>query len=245
MTVLKAPNSWLNNINVLVVGAGGNGAEVLDALAQFDMALRALGHPNGISVVVMDGGEVREPNIVRQRFWPCDIGQNKAISLVNRYNMMMGLDWEALPFDLGQDTPPGQQVHFQRGKLIISAVDKPSVRSYISRRIPDGVFWLDLGNNARNGQAVLGVQNSKQHPTVTDLYPQIADMVDDNTKSCSTAEAIASQDCLINRTVSTAGMNILWELFRTGETNKNGIIIDLASGRQAPIKFPVTEEQTQ
>ena len=46
MTTLKAPNRWLTReIEVVVVGAGGNGSEAVDALAQFHTAMLALGHP--------------------------------------------------------------------------------------------------------------------------------------------------------------------------------------------------------
>lgn len=233
MTVLKAPNSWLKKINVLVVGAGGNGGECVDALAQFHTALIALGHPTGLNVTIMDDGEVREPNIVRQRFWACDIGQNKAISLANRYNMMMGLDWEGRPERVTEDT----SIPFLTD-LVISAVDTPSARAVIDSKLSRDTFWLDLGNNARNGQAVLGKKGNPEFPTVMERYPHAKDLPDDNRKSCSTAEAIASQDCLINRMVSTAGMNIVWELMRHGETQKNGIVLDLASGRQIPMPFP-------
>lgn len=241
-TTLHAPNRWLNRLaSVWLVGAGGNGGEVLDALAQFSTALVALGgHP--LKVTVIDGAMVREVNLVRQRFWATDIGQNKAICLVNRYNMLLGTQWEAYPGDVEEavEALPG------RPDLIISAVDVPSVRRWIAeKRLFIDCLWLDLGNADRNGQAVLGCIGDDQYPTVEKHYPELADLKDDNTKSCSTAEAIAAQDCLVNRTVATAGMNIVWELLRTGRTDKNGIVIDLKSGMQMPLAFPAADADSE
>lgn len=231
----SAPNSWLNRpITVWLVGAGGNGSEVIDALAQFSTALEALGgFP--LNVIVMDDSNVREVNLVRQRFWATDIGQNKAICLVNRYNMLLGTAWHGLPIRVEDAV----DMDIPKPDLLISAVDLPSVRRWIAEHIGfKGRVWLDLGNANRNGQAVIGVIDSDDYPTVEKHYPELADLADDNSKSCSTAEAIASQDCLVNRTVATAGMNIVWELLRTGATDKNGIVIDLKSGMQMPLSFP-------
>lgn len=240
MNALDAPRSWMKQINVVLVGAGGNGGEVVDALAQFHTALIALGHPQGISLTILDDGEVREPNIVRQRFWPSDIGQFKAICLANRYNLMMGLNWQGLPIRF-EDAAKANTLF--RTDLIITAVDTPSARRAVhahceNSRYGRSTIWLDLGNNARNGQAVIGIPGSQDHPSVMELYPELAEMEDDTRKSCSTAEALVSQDCLINRTVATAGMGLVWELMRHGKTTKNALIIDVASGRQLPRHFP-------
>ena len=253
---LNAPASWVSGdrVTVWVIGAGGNGGEVVDALAQFHTALLALGAP-GLSVAVIDDAVVREVNLVRQRFWAADVGSPKATTLVHRYNCLLGTDWTGIPMRL-EDTLE----HYAprtAPNIIISAVDLPSVRRYIGNGMAhEGreshfkthqlreTLWLDLGNKARNGQAVLGkLLPSADAPNVLSHYPELATLEDDNTKSCSTAEAISSQDCLVNRIVATAGMAILWELLRHGHTDKNGVVVDLASGMQMPISFPDHEER--
>ncbi|CAM3782128.1 PRTRC system ThiF family protein [Vreelandella rituensis] len=246
---LTAPRSWLNAINVLVIGAGGNGGEAVDALAQFHVAMLALGHPQGLSVTILDDGEVREANLVRQRFWPGDLGQYKAICLANRYNLMMGLDWKGLPFRF-EDARDSNLITTGCHDLIITAVDTPSARrevhaTYADQKHYSKPIWLDLGNNQRNGQAILGRLGDNRYPTVVELYPELADMADDPRKSCSAADALGKQDCLINRMVTTAGMNLIWELIRHGETTKNGVILDMASGRQLPRHFPDCGQDSQ
>lgn len=239
---LKAPNRWLYNpVKVVVVGAGGNGSEVLDCLSCFHQSMLALGHEHGLSVTVIDDGIVRESNLVRQRFWPCDLGQFKAVSLVNRYNLMMGLNWQALPFR----APEGETLNaLQHADLIITAVDLPSARACIgrmftSKQTHSPKLWLDLGNAQRHGQAVLGYcAKNDNFPNVLAVYPEIESMEDDNSKSCSTAESIARQDCLINRAIATAGMTMVWELLRKGETDKHWIVLNLESGEQLTFPFP-------
>jgi len=67
--VLEAPARWTTDeIEIVVIGAGGNGSEVIDCLASFHVALRSLGHPAGLKVTVIDDSVVRESNVVRQRF---------------------------------------------------------------------------------------------------------------------------------------------------------------------------------
>ncbi len=239
--IYKTPASWVERApRIVVIGAGGNGSEVVDALASFHHALRSLGHPEGLEVTVIDDAIVREPNLVRQRFWPCDLGQFKAISLVNRYNLMLGTSWEALPFRF----PSQETIEAMRAAdLIISAVDLSSARRAIasSALLSRHCMWLDLGNEARHGQVVFGAAHVDKrgiYPNVMDAYPEIETLEDDTKKSCSVAEAIRSQDCLVNRAVATAGMSIVWELLRTGETDKHWITVDLASGCQNTFPFP-------
>lgn len=244
MKALKAPRSWMKQIRVVLVGAGGNGGEAADALAQFHTALIALGHPAGIDLTIIDDGDVREPNIVRQRFWPGDIGSPKAICLANRYNLMMGFNWKGLPVRFEDAVEAKLLPHFT--DLVITAVDTPSARRAVHDHFTgmhtSPPIWLDLGNNARNGQAVIGIPGHEGFPSVIELYPEVRDMADDTRKSCSTAEAIGVQDCLINRAISTAGMSLVWELLRHGHTTKNAVILDLASGRQLPRRFPQSEQ---
>lgn len=237
----KAPYWWTERApRIVVIGAGGNGSEVVDALASFHHALRSLGHPTGLDVTVIDDAIVREPNLVRQRFWPCDLGQYKAISLVNRYNLMLGRSWEALPYRF----PDAKTLDALRGAdLVISAVDLPSARRAIGacETLPRHCMWLDLGNEARHGQVVFGATHRTKrdtYPNVLDAYPEIETLEDDHTKSCSVAEAIRAQDCMVNRAVTTAAMTIVWELLRLGETRKHWITIDLATGSQNTYPFP-------
>ncbi len=237
-----APERWLDQaINVVVLGAGGNGSEVVDCLATFHFTLLKLGHPHGLNVTVIDDAVVRESNLVRQRFWPCDIDQYKSICLVNRYNLNLGTQWKALPYRF-----PGEQTIFSlaNADLVISCVDVNSARVALANyqgKLRKDAMWMDMGNGQRHGQVVFGGLTEvmrKRFPCVLDVYPEVAGLADSTTKSCSAAESINSQDCLVNRSVATAAMSLLWELIRSGSTAKHWILLSLESGEQQTHKFP-------
>lgn len=238
----EAPDGWLSNqVNVVVIGAGGNGSEVVDCLASFHHALVSLGHPYGLHVSVIDDSVVREPNLVRQRFWPCDLGQYKAVALVNRFNLMLGLNWTALPYRFPCDETA---TSLSKADIIITAVDVASARrdlngykGYTKRHC----MWLDLGNGHRHGQVVLGALNPSfrgRYPTVMEVFPEIESLADNPAKSCSAAESIGTQDCLVNRVVTTAGMTMVWDLLRYGRTAKHMLSVNLETGEQMVAPFP-------
>lgn len=232
-------------VNITVVGAGGNGSRMLTGLAELDRAMRALGHPGGLNVVVLDSDHVSESNVGRQAFFPADVGYNKAIVLVHRINMSYGLNWVATPHRLTRDT----RLHTD---ILIGAVDSRAARREIHEAMRnDDALWLDLGNQANTGQAILGQSLPRWHqgkdhpnrlPTVIDLFPDILDpaIPEDDTPSCSMAEALERQELFVNRVVSDWALNLLWRLFRYGEIDHHGTFINLATGRATPL--PVDQE---
>lgn len=241
-TKYVAPHRWMDNpVRVVVIGAGGNGSEVVDTLATFHLAMISLGHLHGLEVTIIDDAVVRESNLVRQRFWPQDLGQFKAIALANRFNLLMGMDWVGIP---AQFPSSACESAMRNADLIITCVDVNSARLAVAQYeggTRHDAMWLDMGNAHRHGQAVFGGLSARQRerfPNVLDEYPEIAEMKDSTTKSCSAAESIATQDCLVNRSVATAAMNIVWEVLRKGETIKHWVVLDLESGEQATHPFP-------
>lgn len=242
-TIFQAPSRWMDQpIHVVVIGAGGNGSEVVDTLASFHHAMLSLGHPHGLSVTIIDDSVVRESNLVRQRFWPQDLGQFKGVALANRYNLLMGMQWVGLAKRFPSE---GCNQAMRIADLIISCVDVNSARLAIANYPDSGIrhdaMWLDMGNGHRHGQAVFGALASRQRkrfPNVLDEYPEIEGLPDSDVKSCSAAESIAMQDCLVNRSVATAAMNIVWELIRKGATQKHWVVLDLESGEQSTHLFP-------
>lgn len=224
-------------LRVLLIGAGGNGCEALECLSRIHLAMIARGNPNGLHVTVIDDAIVRESNIVRQRFWPCDIGQYKAIVSVNRYNMGLNLQWEGLPIRWPVEAEVYSAI---RPDIIITAVDLPSVRCSVAKCKPvtGKIVWLDLGNLRDSGQAVIGeLGKGKRSPHVLDHYPQIREMPDDTTKSCSAAASVASQDVFINPGVTLHGMQLLWQLISTGECQTNVVVVSLASNKVLNMPF--------
>ena len=60
-------------------------------LKNIHQGLLALGFP-GLEVILADGDTVSESNLVRQSFYPSDVGLNKTEVLINRLNLSCGLE---------------------------------------------------------------------------------------------------------------------------------------------------------
>lgn len=230
---------------VALVGAGGSGSQMLTGLARLNAGIRALGHP-GLRVDVIDADTVAEANVGRQLFAPGDVGQNKAVVLVNRINAWFGTAWRAIPSRLEQ---PGQ--HYQSGHngIVISCVDTARARVAIGKACEQrrALLWLDLGNRAQDGQVILGIPaQDKEHraythrlPTVLELFPELvtrAGKLDaDDTPSCSLAQALERQHLFVNQAVVTPALQLLWQIFRFGRISWHGAFVNLATGRTTPL----------
>ena len=77
-------------LKVLLIGCGGNGAQMLMGLASLDTALRAISS-RSLHVTVVDDDIVTEANLGRQPFFRCDLGNPKARTLTERINLAHGL----------------------------------------------------------------------------------------------------------------------------------------------------------
>lgn len=241
--VLKRSRSPLR---VLVVGAGGNGSKLVVGLKNLHRALLALGHP-GLQVGLADGDLVSESNLVRQSFYPSDVGLNKATVVINRINMSCGLSWEALPRYL-----TANDVYHAQPHMLISCVDSRKARATIQEGVEQygGLFYhADLGNTRDSGQVVLGAPLG--HPnrrkrdrlrTAYELFPELTDtsLPEDDLPSCSTMEALEKQDLFVNDTLVSATLNLLWRLLRHGELNHHGAFVSLATGSVRPLPVDPT-----
>lgn len=221
-------------LKVLLVGAGGNGSEMLSALAKIDSGLKAFGH-SGMDVVVLDDDVVSEANCYRQRFHFQDIGQLKSLVLVHRLNQMMGLNWTAIPEKLTKQW-------MTNADLIISCVDNYATRKLIFESkdvVQEHTLWMDLGNGDKFGQIVIGtLSDANPNPVdnVVDLYPEILTTTDKpNKASCSAIESLTRQDLMLNQMMACQAGNILWQLIRKGKISFNQLRVDSEHCEVEPI----------
>jgi hypothetical protein len=86
-------------------------------------------------------------------FSPSDVGSYKAEVLVNRLNLYYGLDWRAYASKLERDT-----INEDDGgpEFLIGCVDSAAARRELAQ-CPFH-YWLDLGNQEKKGQVILGNQ---------------------------------------------------------------------------------------
>lgn len=226
---------------ILLVGAGGTGAEVLRGLAKMAPAAREL-HNVEVHVQVMDGDLVSPANLVRQPFTRGDVGRNKAECLVNRYNLWFGLSFQTIPTMLTeQDGLPGAAM-YSRPDLVITCVDNARTRAVVHRviRRTPSRYWLDCGNLERTGQVILGEPRHEHDrdrygrlPVVTELFPELLDpqRVEPALPSCSLAEALERQELFVNEAIALPAKTLIWKLLTAHELDWHGAFVDLDSGR--------------
>lgn len=244
---IKSPR---HPIEVVLVGAGGNGSQMLSALARIHTSLTALGKA-GLHITVYDADTVSTANIGRQLFARTEVGLNKAEALVSRFNRFYGTGFDAVPrfFDASTD---------KMGNIIISCVDNVGTRLEIGRAFGvklrcepneyDCFYWMDLGNAQRSGQVVLGSACIKQPKvSVVNAVPALPlptqeidfSSVDekDSGPSCSLAEALHKQDLFINSVLSQCAASLLWSLFREEAIENRGFYLNLETLRMTPIRL--------
>ncbi len=237
-------------VSIHLAGVGGNGAQMAACLARLDIAIRALGHPHGLHVRAFDPDTVTEANVGRQLYSPSDIGGSKATITITRLNHFYGLDWDAATSRIENYW---RRADFHKGRdadILISCVDSRKARRYIHDYLFSGDrygYWLDLGNNTHDGQAVLGnpanpnggrhADDANRLPCVTELYPELldADAPEDDVPSCSVRLSLAAQGLFINDVVVRHAAQLLYDLFSNGRITAHGVVCNLRTQRSGPI----------
>lgn len=230
-------------IRILLVGCGGNGAQMLMGLASLDTALRAISS-RSLHVTVVDDDIVTEANLGRQPFYGCDVGNSKAQTLTERINLAHGLAWKAV-----HGRAP-DAIGLEGTDILITCVDTASARRALGAAIAKGgampSYWMDLGNRASDGQFLIGCptrareRNAARLPTVLEYFPELANDIvpEDNAPSCSVAEALERQSLFINRVLASHALALLFDLLGRGSIGYAGAFLNLAIGQAVPIPLP-------
>ncbi|CUS45933.1 ThiF family protein, ubiquitin-activating enzyme [hydrothermal vent metagenome] len=232
-------------IRILLVGCGGNGAQMLMGLASLDTALREISS-RSLDVTVVDDDIVTVANLGRQPFYRCDIGNSKARTLTERINLAHGLAWKAV-----HGRAPGA-IGIEGADILISCVDTASGRRALGGAIANirdaPAYWMDLGNRASDGQYLIGCPSRTDEqpgrlPTVLEAFPELADdsVPDDDTPSCSVAEALERQSLFVNRALASHALALLFDLLGRGSIGHAGAFLNLASSQVVPIPLPSVE----
>lgn len=152
--------------NIVVVGCGGTGAQVARHVARlaYDMRRGRLSVP---AITLIDPDTVEAKNVGRQLFTDAEIGQNKAVALMRRFNAALGLQMEAISEPLDAERHFGR---YERGRIVIGAVDTHQGRIEMSK-IQGGV-WIDCGNHKDGGQVVIG--NTSDWNRIADQKPHVS-----------------------------------------------------------------------
>ena len=247
-----------NPISVNLIGAGGTGSKVLTALMEMNHSLMELGHA-GLQVRLWDDDSITTANLGRQRFFESETGLYKSVTLINRINRCIGTNWKAETVKFEKDKF-GRTPEKASAIITITCVDNVQARFGVAEILKEisnhrhyrdtPKYWLDFGNSRDTGQVLLSTigtikqPNSERYQTVASL-PFVTDEFgellkqseqEDNTPSCSLAEALEHQDLFINSSLTQMGCSLLWNLFRRGMTEYKGFFHNLKDFRTHPIK---------
>lgn len=246
-----------NPILVNLIGAGGTGSKVLTALMEINESLIALGHA-GLQVRLWDDDIITTANLGRQRFAESEIGLYKSVALINRINRWAGTNWKAETRKFERDNFDKIPEEAQ-ATLFITCVDNVKTRFEVAdileelshrRNYRDAPkYWLDFGNSRHTGQVLLSTIGAIKQPYsekyetvaslpfVTDEFGELLKQSEeqDDTPSCSLAEALEKQDLFINSSLTQMGCSLLWSLFRNGMTEYRGFFLNLKDFRSQPI----------
>ncbi len=224
-------------VTVLVIGAGGNGSQMITQLGRIDYALRKFGKP-GLHVTLMDDDTVSESNIGRQLFAESEIGAYKANILISRINRFYSLQWEAVT----EKFTAAIAGKMKSPNVIISCTDNVHSRVTVHKYVKEVSkkkkqtshhewqfhYWIDMGNTKTRGQIFCGSPRYKL-PTFVDENPDAAKMeAVDDTPSCSLAEALAKQDLFVNTFLSNLAAKLFYEMLMAEESiNYRGVYMNL------------------
>lgn len=247
-----------NPITVNVIGAGGTGSKVMTALLEMNHSLNELGHA-GLFIRLWDDDVITQANLGRQRFAESEVGLYKSVAIINRINRFSGTNWKAEARKFEKDNSDSLPEN-AGASIYISCVDSVKARFEIAdilSVLSNGRaysnhprYWLDFGNSQHTGQVLLSTigkirqPNSEKYETVASL-PMVTDEfgellkqseLEDDTPSCSLAEALEKQDLFINSSLVQMGYSLLWGMFRNGLTPYRGFFHNLKDFRTHPIK---------
>ncbi len=241
------PNLYIKTVTI--VGLGGTGAQIARHVARivYDLRRSRLHPPR---VVFIDPDTVEPKNVGRQLFTDAEIGQNKAIALMRRFNCALGLEIAAVPEGVSAEK------HFERygSNLVIGAVDNHLARRELAHI--QGV-WLDCGNHRASGQVVLGNTSDRDlvrrqieggegsyHylPNAALLFPALLEpepMSEVETEPLSCADLVlqGDQHLLVNDLIACAAASYLYALLRRQPvtTFATFVSLDGLSVRSLPI----------
>ena len=216
-------------VYVELIGAGATGSLILSGLVRLHLSMLELEHPQGLAVRCWDPDTITHANIGRQLYVESEIGQNKAVTLITRYNYHYGLAWCAVPKRFHSD-----RYYFEKNAVVIAAVDSRESRKEIHENLEryKNVYCIDCGCGKDYGQICIG-NGSPELPYPWIKHPELIDESKDSEhrSSCSMADSLERNGLFINQFVATGVLEILWQLFRHGGLDYSELYINLAKGR--------------
>lgn len=243
----------LKQFHVIVIGTGGTGGYIAQALGRLHYGLNQQPNAPGLHVTLVDGDRVEAANLLRQHFLPQDIGRVKSTVLAERFGQIYGLGWDAVPDYLNtpDDLLALSPARWDTRDVWIGAVDNHATRQILHSAFMQmrDVVYIDCGNDATDpdepqtsgysGQAVVGVRDNGT--TVLDpvglVYPDVLTDTDSHhpAHSCGVQAVLEPQRLITNQWSALVGLSLLNTLMATQTVRVHQITFDALRGLMRPI----------
>mgnify|MGYP005769834237 CR=1 FL=1 len=211
-------------VKIVLLGAGGTGGYVIPHLYRIAFASK-----RPCRVIIADGDIVEHKNLIRQNFAECDIGENKAAVMAERYAEVFGIETEYIPEYIEDEQRLYDLLNVRGGYgqpksigILIGAVDNNRSRvmcSNVFSRLDD-IIYIDSGNGEFSGQVVCGVKMGGKvlSKPITRVYPDILTDIEKfpSELSCAERSVSAPQTIAANLFASTAVAAMLYYLLIDG-----------------------------
>jgi hypothetical protein len=230
--------SRLASRQVLVIGLGGIGVPVADALARF----LAFGHAS-TTLFLIDGDTIEERNRSRVSFAG---GGNKALAKAAELTSACESRLAIIPVPK-YVTPGNAHRIIDDGSIVFLAVDNHATRRCISNRCRrlDQVLLISGGNDAVEdgrdgtfGNVIVFERNAGRdlHPPLTRYHPEIARPVDKrpDQAGCAALAQSAPQLLFTNLAVASTMLGVFYA-WLVGRLEHDEVFLDIATAKMNPV----------
>lgn len=247
---------------LVMVGCGGTGSWLAPHVVRVARLLQEA-RDQQTTVIFWDHDHVEPKNIFRQNFCEAEVGNNKAVTLAQRYGNAWGIPITAI------DTPVDRSVasrhdlvpsyNEQRITVMITCVDNNRARCEVAKMCKSWpIWWLDTGNIKTAGQVSIGRSWIKDEPSPlrfpskttwlpmpTQQFPEIlmpsrsAARNDDYSElSCAELALVDEQGLSINHAVASAAASVLMKMLVTGDLHYHCVHVSTDFGTSLTYNSP-------
>ena len=239
----KLDNSHLlQDPSIVIVGTGGTGGFLADQVCRLFTGRRC-------KITLVDPDTVERRNLLRQAFYPEDIGRRKAEALATRLAQRYDRPVSYCCLPLNDDNAIGLVAD---NKLVISCVDNAEARVSMAKVMDhrQASWWIDAGNGRNHGQVLIGnvshawaLRNSFDSASQTcyrlpnplfqrpDLRQESQDSGLD--LDCAAALDLQEQDPAINPMMANLVAHVIRRLL-AGDCPYMALYLDLETGTMSP-----------
>lgn len=226
-------------VSIALIGCGGTGSHIAQALARLAWHCRDLGGPR-LDLTFIDGDTVEQKNVGRQLFSVADVGRNKAQVLAGRFSAVFGLEIAAVPAMLN-----GVIFRPLGYGIVVGAVDSAAGRRACRELANNAGYrlWIDSGNHEQSGQVVAGSVHAASQlngslknglcsalPTAPLIYPELLlDAPPRPREDCAAAMQDNAQSLMVNQTMAAIVGQYLYSIVVSRKLTSFRTVVDLAS----------------